>query len=523
MSDHFPGEPGQDDAALAPELARLDELLLAEGRRWRRNEPSTARLERHVQALARPGVILPRNEERMLTERNQEFDTSVPRRTQQRPPARWRGPLAAVATVLLVAMAATVFAFLSGRSAGTGSGQRAAKATPTPGITHVTAIQPPNTFLPMPANAYLSDISLSSAHDGWAVGGIRIPDQPGQDFSSQRAVLVHYHDGIWTAASDSFPNISLDGVSMLSATDGWAVGQVVIASSATRPTDHYTGAVLFHFAGDGSGGHWQTVSAPALATLHPTTIRMFTPDSGYITGVVDVPATASGSMDQPGSVTQHVAVGVYQNGAWTLITTPFDYPNSQVVMVSASEGWASAQTFTQTGIYHYLSGVWTKSIALSDNIASLSAASSTDVWALAVKCLSCATPTHTSAVQQPLIYHYNGSTWTTLAPPNGSDISIPLGEDFTPTIFDDGPSGVWVSYVITEYSSGGWSSRTTMWRYNGRNAWESVSQPIKEGAIYTLTADGNGGMWAIVQTDTPFAIFVLYTQGNVWQVYGRSR
>lgn len=50
---------------------------------------------------------------------------------------------------------------------------------------------------------------------------------------------------------------------------------------------------------------------------------MFNPDSGYITGVVNAPsATAQGSVEQ------HVALGIYLNGAWTMIATQFSYPSN---------------------------------------------------------------------------------------------------------------------------------------------------------------------------------------------------
>jgi hypothetical protein len=524
MSDHIPGEPGQDDAALAPELAQLDQLLLAEGRRWRRHEPSTARLERHLRALVQIDGAGQRNEDVMLTEHEPAYDRTTPQPTPRRAPPRWRGPLAVVATVLLVAMAASVFAFLSARGMGTGTGQHTAKATSTPAVTRVTAIQPPNTFLPMPANAYLSDISLSSAHDGWAVGGIRIPDLAGQNFSAAQGVLVHYHDGIWTAARDSFPNIGLDGVSMLSASEGWAVGQV----DNITGTDRYTGAVLLHF----TSGHWRTVSTPTLATLHPRAIHMFAPSSGYIVGVTNVPSTAA-----PGSVDQRVAIAIYQNGAWGLITTPFDFPNSQVVMVSASEGWASAlEDLTKPGgvenqqatIYHYLNGVWTKALAFPGYVTSLSAASPADVWALAVQCVNCTEP-------KPRIERYNGTAWEQMSPPDQASFpSLPrtqAGELIGQSIFDGASSGVWISYVTQNTTITTIKNVYATWTWKKKpsgDGWQIVNPQVLGGEVIALAADSNGGVWALAQAgnppmNSPLTMTILYTQGSSWKVYGRSR
>ena len=524
MSDLFPGEPGQDDAALAPELARLDELLLAEGRRWRRNEPSTAQLERHVRALVRTGGAEQRNEDVMLSEREPTtYDTPTPDPASRRLQSRWRGPLAAVATVLLVAMAATVFAFLSARSIGTGVNPRGAKATPTPGFTRVTAIQPKDTNLPMPKNAYLADISLSSAHDGWAVGGIRIPDFAGQDFSSQRAVLVHYHDGVWTAASGSFPRMSLNGVSMVSADDGWAVGMTI------NPPDNSGGVpVLLHY----TGGHWVKVDAPALAGVSPETIRMRSPDFGYITGVVDVPSTT-----MKGSFDQLVEVVVYQNGAWKAIRTPFPDPNSHVVMVSASEGWASAvEDLTKPGeaqnqqatLYHYLNGVWTKSLTFPGYVTSLSAASPADVWALAVQCVNCTEP-------KPRIEHYNGTAWEQMSPPDQASFpSLPrtqAGELIGQSLFDGASSGVWISYVTQNTTITTIKNVYATWTWKKKpsgDGWQIINPQVLEGEVTALTADSNGGVWALAQAgnppmNSPLTMTILYTQGSSWKVYGRSR
>lgn len=456
----------------------------------------------------------------MLTEREPSYGTPTPDPAPRRSRSRWRGPLAAVATVLLVAMAASVFAFMSARSAGTGNGKHAAKATRTPGVTRVAAIQPPNTFLPMPANAYLTDISLSSAHDGWAVGGIinsTLPPLPGQPAIAAQGVLVHYHDGIWMSARDSFPNISLDGVSMLSASDGWAVGRVGNASG----TDRYTGAVLLHF----TGGHWRMVSAPALANTHPRVIRMLSPDFGYITGEMDV-ANADKSIDQ------FEFVAVYQNGEWKTIRVPFaNAPvaafTTQTVMVSPSEGWTSAvEDLTKPGgvqnqratIYHYLNGVWTKSLTIEGWVTSLNAASPSDVWALAVQCVNCTEP-------MPRIEHYNGSIWERVNPPSQSDFSkIPgfgAGKLAEQSIFDGAGSGVWVRYTA-QGTAKPTSQSTAMWEYiNG--GWRLMSQPIIGSEVMALAADSNGGLWAITLTGSPFTTLVLYSQGKDWKVYGRSR
>lgn len=530
MSDQEPTRPGQDDAALAPELARLDALLLAEGQRWRRTEPSTAGLERHVRALVQAGGPGLRSEDSMLTNRTMPDDRPTPRPLPTRPPSRWRGPLALVATIMLVALAASVFAVL--KNGGTGAHPTGKHATPTPALVRLPAPLPKDVNLPLTRNEYLQGISFSSALDGWAVGGVIVPQQANAAPVTTHAVLIHYHNGVWSSPADSFPTISLDDVSMLSQSDGWAVGQVDDTSTTTVQTDYYTGAVLLHF----TGSHWRVVSTPALATLHPNTIHMFNPDAGYVTGVVNVPsATAKGSVEQ------HVALAVYQNGAWTLITTPFSFPNSQVVMVSPSEGWASVlKNLTpaaggmpnpQTTVYHYRSGVWTPDHTFEGWGVSISAQSPYDVWLMASQCDNC-TGQMQRVETEGRIEQYNGATWTRIKPLSQADFSrirtAGPCDLIQRWIADDGASGVWAVYVCRDTGQPVSASAyvTAMWIHTV-DGWRLTPQPASGGAVVALVADHSGGTWAIEQSASgaPQTTTILYSLDvlkNGWMVYGHN-
>jgi photosystem II stability/assembly factor-like uncharacterized protein len=67
---------------------------------------------------------------------------------------------------------------------------------------------------PNPAGVLLSDIAMSSAMDGWAVG---------DPIQWHTAVILHYAGGAWTQV-DSPTQQPLSSVAMLSPSDGWAVG-----------------------------------------------------------------------------------------------------------------------------------------------------------------------------------------------------------------------------------------------------------------------------------------------------------
>lgn len=267
-------------------------------------------------------------------------------------PARaaiWSGVGAVAAAAILVALFASAFGNLViGRLS-----QATATATP-PGP--AIAPQPRDTTLPLVTYGYLGSVSFSSARDGWAAGGVTLFEP-----APQQAVLIHYHNGIWTRAGDNLLDLTVGSISMVSASDGWAVARPSSAQNA--PTNHSAGPVLLHFSGDVSGQvHWRVVSVPALAGFRPTTVYMFSADSGYITGSYPVTDPANG----PKAVTEYMAVAIYQHASWLLIKTPFpldsDSSANALTMVSPSEGWASVrstvtsvsgQSLPQTILYHY--------------------------------------------------------------------------------------------------------------------------------------------------------------------------
>lgn len=520
MSDRIPREPGQDDAALPPELAHVERLLLAEGQRWRRMDPPTAGLEAHLRALIqRDGQ---RSEERMLTDRESTYQEAPTPRAPSRPSSRWRGPLALVATLLLIAMAASIFTVLR-MAPGTGANRQSGDATPTPALVRVTAPQPKDTHLPIANDQFLSDISFSSANDGWAVGGTVLASPYGMQVTGQ-APLVHFHDGVWapvlnTAPVNAFPSLALDSVSMVSATDGWAIGSLVKNS----PSDKPTGPVFLRYTGSGSSGHWNNVDEPAgLTNAYLRSIHMFSPDSGYATGLMDVYG-ADGV-----SITQYALVVVYQNGVWTPIQTQFPGDTTQVVMVSPSEGWAAqVKDLTppggvqdqQTTIYHYLNGAWTAGETFTGAVASLSAQSPDDVWLLATQCYLCTEPS-------PRIEQYNGSAWSRIQPPDESSFPQPA---FGATnlnaqsLYDGGTSGVWLTYN-TSGAENQKAQYLTSWRYTG-TGWALVNASPASGQLVAITADHDGGVWAITQSENAsgyVSTSVLYSQGAGWAVYGKN-
>ncbi len=63
-------------------------------------------------------------------------------------------------------------------------------------------------------DAYLTDVSMSSATDGWAVG-VTGPSSYG--------VLMHYNGSAWSRQTVPTGTYSINAVKLISPTEGWAV------------------------------------------------------------------------------------------------------------------------------------------------------------------------------------------------------------------------------------------------------------------------------------------------------------
>lgn len=112
----------------------------------------------------------------------------------------------------------------------------------------------------------LLDITMISAHEGWAVGSI---------FNSDVGVIYHYQYGQWSLQSNAQTH-GLDGVVMLSNKEGWATG---------GSTD------MLHYI----NGQWVPVSMPTKYGV--SQISMVSGTEGWAVG-------------------QHGVILHYQNGTW---------------------------------------------------------------------------------------------------------------------------------------------------------------------------------------------------------------
>ncbi len=243
----------------------------------------------------------------------------------------------------------------------------------------------------MIAHASLMDIAMTSASNGWAVGGVQ---QDEQSFPTQ-SLLLHYDGHTWTPAQTP-PGQVLLSVAMTSATDGWIIGGTAGANELGDLLLRYNGSVwsqtslppslgyinhlsaisandvwavgfggaagrasnaLARFSSGGQvvfthydGKTWTTVQTPIIGQQASiSSLFMDASNDGWAIGWVAVPNGAVAST--------HTVYLHYTGGRWVEVNGPDGDGNFALFMLSASEGWA-VSTDSAT-ILHYHNGAWT--------------------------------------------------------------------------------------------------------------------------------------------------------------------
>ncbi len=152
----------------------------------------------------------------------------------------------------------------------------------------------------------LNAITMISADEGWAVGETTDAQMP-------QALILHYLHGKWTRVSiagSSSPS-SLRAISMSSSVDGWIVGS------------DYSGmesGIALHY----SGGQWKRVEVGERGPLYG--ISALSPDEAWAVG-------ASNPGTGPGFILH------YSYGVWRVVPSPTPNILHAITMHSPSDGW----------------------------------------------------------------------------------------------------------------------------------------------------------------------------------------
>jgi hypothetical protein len=360
------------------------------------------------------------------------------------------------------------------------------KAATIPAVVLVTvlAAAPPSyaaswTVVPSPnasVEDWLTGLAAFSPADLWSAGTAYRTN--GTDSSS--GLIEQYNGTSWQIVSAPSPTgcvyCSLSGVAGSSASDVWAVGEEFF-----NKADY--GALIEHY----NGSAWSLVSAPT-----PTY-------NGYLSGVTSLSpsnAWAVGGMyyDGPeGPLVEH-----YNGTAWSISSTA-SVPGgllTAVTAVSASDIWAiGTDPDAGTGIVMNYNGTsWTQTSVPAPSgtdweLTGISADSASDVWAVGFTYNDLATADGV----QPIVEHYNGTSWTL------SYLPIPSGYTYAAiaNVLAISSTDIWATGYSTT-STPGAADVALFEQYNG-TSWTIEPSPSLSG--YALGFDGmanvDGALWAV--------------------------
>ena len=392
-----------------------------------------------------------------------DLDAPPPRATS-RPTHRWTALIAIAATFVIVALGATLFTTLAGKS------RVSVPGITTPGRTSVQA------GAPLPVGVELTYITRGGLGEYWATGFVTNSSTNQLD----TCAILRFSNGKWVQVGDTLPSVHLDGLVMVSANEGWVWGG-----------DTHNVVVLLHI----KGGRWQRVTvAAANPNGAPQFIRMRTADDGWL--AIQNPKDARGNTT-PSSLLH------YASGAWHPVVAPLTY-FTDIAPVGPDEAWLLGGDGQSTSIVHFKSGETTVALHIpqTDDIgfSRLRAVNPNDVWAVGVR--SPANQEQDSWT--PVIYHYGGNSWQAV------NVNAPAGVQRIEVVWSD---DMWAPRSATVPAFQGQpvptESRIQALYHFTSGTWRQVSLPYTDlnGLVVIPEASTTDDMWA-------FGAYTTWTQST---------
>lgn len=332
----------------------------------------------------------------------------------------------------------------------------------------------------------LNGISMLSPTDGWMVG-----DNP----TIGSTLILHYVNGLWMQVASpkgrdlNAQYLTLREVAMVSASEGWAVGSY-------QPGTNQTAGLILHDV----HGRWVTQST--LNNLALESIFMRSPTDGWIGGSEGCCGPNAGQ-----AILLH-----YDGTAWNKVSVPgFDV--SQVVMTSASEGWAvgSQQVNGFDGplgsLLHYTGGKWSAvKVAGIDEVLALSLPAANGGWLVGLHFLTSrvSNALYAGIPSQVVLAHYNGKSWTAVTT---TEVSTYANATLS-SISLASPTEGW---AVGTYSTNNGDAAPLYYHLSG-GMWKRVDGPGPGtlSRVFTLSADD---AWA-----TGGNASILHYHNGAWEL-----
>ena len=322
---------------------------------------------------------------------------------------------------------------------------------------------------------FLFGVTAVSASDVWAVGN----SQSGS--AADQTLIEHWNGSSWSQVSSPSPGTnsnSLNGVTAVSASDVWAVGNSQSGSAAFQ-------TLIEHW----NGSSWSQVSSPSPGTGLNSLIGVTAVSASDVWAV---------GISQSGSAADQTLIEHWNGSSWSQVSSPSPGTSRNkllgVAAVSASDVWAvgnsqSGSAAFQTLIEHWNGSSWSQvsspSPGTTDNeLDGVAAVSASDVWAVGFSRSG-------SAASLTLIEHWNGSSWSQVSSPSPGTFFSELSG-----VAAVSASDVW---AVGQSQSGSAASQTLIEHWDG-SSWSQVSSPSpgnSNNSLNGVTAVSASDVWAV--------------------------
>jgi len=348
--------------------------------------------------------------------------------------------------------------------------------------------------------AQLLAVSALSATGGWAVGDLDTGGPAGL-----HTLAVHWNGTGWAQVPVPSPGhgisgSTLSGVSEVSTSDAWAVG-----GYETRAKVFKTLAVRW------DGSHWSQEPSP-------------NPGGTEGSGLSAVSAvSAADAWAVGGDTIKRVAKDLvlhWDGSRWSQVPSPSPGGAqgsglSAVSAVSAADAWAvgcygfNVNTGASTTLALHWNGTrWAHMATPSPGAAhsacleGVTALSASDAWAVGFF-----TPSPTSGAQKPLVLHWDGTRWTQVPSPAPGDTLV------TELTGVDAISATDAWAVGDVFNGTSQTQRTLIFHWNG-TIWTRVASPSPGfSTLYGVGAVSHSDAWAV---GAGHGSLILHWNGTRW-------
>jgi len=330
----------------------------------------------------------------------------------------------------------------------------------------------------------LFGVSAISASDAWAVG-----DAYNQSVGDQQTLTQHWDGARWRIIpSPSVPKAynHLTGVSGTSSDDVWAVGYTIDDRNAAWRT------LLLHW----NGAQWSIVRSAKLGTTFSAFTRVIAlaPDNVWVAGY-------NGT-----DIIFHTLAEHWDGTSWKVVPTPAPGVYDALYGISgtgADDLWAVGFYKTENEIYESLTLHWdgvTWAKIESPNTTAYNwfngvvATGSNDVWAIGYEYEDGG-----NAISHPLTQHWNGTEWSVAATPQ-----VPDGHYTNLADAASLSSSDVVAVGTRTDENDNYDPLIEEW--NG-TSWTLASAPELRGLpttmVFAVAPDKAGGYWAVGWAQKP--------------------